>query len=929
MKQCLVLFLFLITIKMGYGQESWRKEMIKLPPSICYASHEIHKSFVKPPVLLKAGSTKKATIIVNYVGFPDSAKLAFQYAVDIWQDLIYSSVPIHIRAFWESLDTDILGSCGPSDYVPNFNSTQIWNCYYPIALVEKMLGQEVNSPTDYEIEASFNKDFTNWYFGVDGNTPTNKYDFASTVLHELTHGLGFDGFFYSDSRGRGGYGGIDGYSAAFDQYVINKNRNSLVDTKLFTNPSIVLHQELTSGWLNFDSKLTDDALPRLYAPSTWTEGSSVYHLNDASYPPGDVNSLMTHAMAMGEANHNPGPKTLAIMGDIGWKSISIKHKPLKDIEVVDTPIDFNAQIESDYDLDLTKLYLIYSSDKFLNADSILLKPTSTPDVFNAKLLPGHDGEIQYYFSAKDIKQRTFVFPSNSPARYLSFKIGIDKTAPVITHDPVKYMLTDKLTAQINAVVTDNIGVKSVRMEYFVNSGPTKSLVLDNSPSTDEYSCNLTFLQGEVADGDQVSYRIVATDISSQSNIGYLPSTGYFTFKIQNDKELPVISHNPVKFLLSTNPSTKISAVVTDNLGVKSVNVEYFINGGFIKELALNKDSADHYSGILDFPKGSVKGGDVISYRIVATDISSQNNMGRFPLSGYNTFKIEGIQDPVARYVTNFDVVNQDFIGSDFTISTPTGFDSKALNSAHPYLSPDTDNTEFNFITILRYPITLNTKGKMTFDEIVLVEPGDAGTKFGDENFWDYVIVEGSKDGGMTWQPFTDGYDSNLQNSWLTLWSSSMAGNNSTAVPTKDLFVKHPAINLIANGNFKAGDTVLIRFRLFSDPYSHGWGWIVDNLAVQDWETVVNPILISSGEIRCFPNPATNQLNIQIDTKNDIQNLILKAYNSSGKLVYNQYFPVRSNIFQTTIDVRSFVAGLYLFTLEPEKGQVITRKIVIR
>lgn len=818
MKQYLVLILFLMSVEMNYGQELWRKEAIKLAPSVCYASHEIHKSFVKPPLKLKGGSTKKSTILVDFIGFPEDAKAAFQYAVSIWQDLVYSPMPIHIKATWESLAADVLGSCSPSDYIPNFNSTQIWNCYYPIALVEKMLGEEVNSSTGYEIEASFNKDFANWYFGVDGNTPTDRYDFVSTVLHELTHGLGFNGFFYSDGRGRGGYGGADGLSAAFDQYVINKNAEKLVDTKLFTNPSIKLYQNFTSQWLKFSTKLVSDSLPRLYAPTTWDSGSSIYHLNDDTYPAGDSNSLMTHAMGKGEANHNPGPNTLAIMYDMGWKSISIKHTPIKDIEYVTAPINFEAQIESDYDLDSTKLYLIYSSNKFLRKDSVRLIPTSSPTIFNVKITPTQTGQIQYYFSARDVKNRTFVFPSNSPIRYLGFTIGIDHTPPVISHDPIK-------------------------------------------------------------------------------------------------------------FLLSSNPTAKITAIATDNIGIKSVKVAYFVNGGLIQELALVNDSADRYTGNLIFPKGSVKGGDIVSYRIVATDISSQSNIGYFPLVGFNTFKIEGIENPVERYVTNFDGVNQDFIGSDFTISTASGFDSPALNSAHPYLSPDTDNTNYNFSTILKYPITLK-KGKMTFDEIALVEPGETGSKFGDQNFWDYVIIEGSKDGGITWKPFADGYDSNLQPSWLKLWNSSIPGNNSNALPTKDLLVKHE-INMLANGNFSVGDVVLVRFRLFSDPYSHGWGWIVDNLAIQDWETAVSPTLLSSGEVICFPNPANDRLNIQINAKNTIQNLILKAYNTSGKLVYIQDLPIGSNLFQTEIDVSSFIPGLYLFTFEPEIGQVITRKIVIQ
>jgi hypothetical protein len=191
-----------------------------------------------------------------------------------------------------------------------------------------------------------------------------------------------------------------------------------------------------------------------------------------------------------------------------------------------------------------------------------------------------------------------------------------------------------------------------------------------------------------------------------------------------------------------------------------------------------------------------------------------------------------------------------------------------------------------------------------------------------------VIVEGSSDNGTSWKPLADGYDSNLQKSWSTLFNGAMTGNNSTAVPTKDLFVNHE-IDLLANGNFKAGDTILVRFRLFSDPYSHGWGWIIDNLKIQDVETGVNPVILSAGEVSYYPNPAKDQLNLEVQSKKNIHKLILKAYNLSGKMVYCQSFSSESMDFSTEIDVSNFIPGLYLFALEPENGQVITRKIQIQ
>lgn len=821
MKEKLVLILFLILVGRSYGQQSWKKEGIKLSPPVCYASHESYHSFIRPPAQyfewLKSGSLRKATIEVTYVGFPPEAKQAFQYAVDIWQNLIYSPVPIHVKASWISLSKDVLGSCGPSDFYKNFNSTEIWNCYYPVALVEKMLGEEVNDEADFEIVAAFNKDFDDWYFGLDGKTPDNQYDLVSTILHELAHGLGFSGLFYS-SRGRGGYGD-DGFPAVFDQFVENKAGQKLVDTELFVNPSTNLNLNLTSGWLNFDTRLVESQSPRLYAPATWDDGSSIYHLDDFTYSSGDPNSLMTPYTAMGEAIHDPGPNTLAIIYDIGWKNISIKHQPLKDIEYIADPINFDAQIESDYDLDSTKLYLVYSSNKFAKTDSVLLDATDIPAHFSAKISKLKYGSLVYFFSATDIKNRRFVFPSGAPSQYLNFKIGIDKEAPVVIHEPVKYML-------------------------------------------------------------------------------------------------------------STSLSAKIDAEVTDNMDVKSVKVEYFIPGGIIENIPLQKDTNDLYTGNLIFQPGSVKDGDLISYRIVAIDVSSQSNVGRLPLSGYYTFKIQGFQNPVEHYSNDFNAGTDDFINTDFAVSTVSGFESPALNSAHPYLSPDADNMNYNFTTILKYPIILKTGGKMSFDEIVLVEPGETGTKFGDENFWDYVIVEGSKDGGISWQPLADGYDSNARTSWLNLFNSSMSGNNSTAIPTKDLFFKHE-IDLLANGNFNIGDVILIRFRLFSDPYSHGWGWIIDNLNIQDFGTDVNPILLSSGEVIYYPNPATDGLNLQVQSKKNIHKLLLKIYNSIGEMVSSQSFPVDSNLFQTVIDVSNFIPGLYLFALEPENGQVITRKILVR
>ena len=50
---------------------------------------------------------------------------------------------------------------------------------------------------------------------------------------------------------------------------------------------------------------------------------------------------------------------------------------------------------------------------------------------------------------------------------------------------------------------------------------------------------------------------------------------------------------------------------------------------------------------------------------------------------------------------------------------------------------------------------------ISYNELVLVEPGETGSLFGSSGFYDYVILEASKDFGKTWFNLIDGYDSRL------------------------------------------------------------------------------------------------------------------------------------------------------------------------
>jgi hypothetical protein len=252
-------------------------------------------------------------IQVTYTGsWAPQAQAAFEASVQIWERLLVSSVPILVDARWEPLGQNILGSAGPTALYPSGST------YYSVALFEAMTGVNQNG-TAFDIEVSINSAYSAWYFGTDGNTPSNLTDLMTIALHELTHGLGsIDTFVWNDGSGSFGLG-PSGWPARYDQFVVNASLQLLTS---FTNPSAALGAQLLSRQLFWNGTMGRRAngghRPRLYAPNPYALGSSVAHLDEDTYPARSPNSLMTPFIAWQEAVHDPGPILLGMFKDMGW-----------------------------------------------------------------------------------------------------------------------------------------------------------------------------------------------------------------------------------------------------------------------------------------------------------------------------------------------------------------------------------------------------------------------------------------------------------------------------------------------------------------------------------------------------------------------------------------------------------------------------------
>jgi hypothetical protein len=284
-------------------------------------------------------SPATATFQVTYVGFGSfpAAQTAFQAALDIWAHLIVSSVPIKVRAEFTSLPSNVLGTAGGQFIWRDFPGAPISGTWYVDALADELSGGDVNAgnPGAFDILASFNSFFANWYFGTDGMTPGGHYDFVSVALHELAHGLGYSGS--ASVNGQVGSIGFSGIPTIYDRFTITETGTPLLS---LPNPSVALGTPLTSGydpanprgpgsyWGGPVGSLGNGELSaRLYTPSTWTAGSSYSHLDENTYPAGNLNSLMTFGIGQAEAIHDPGPVSLGMLDDSGWALSSPPLRP--------------------------------------------------------------------------------------------------------------------------------------------------------------------------------------------------------------------------------------------------------------------------------------------------------------------------------------------------------------------------------------------------------------------------------------------------------------------------------------------------------------------------------------------------------------------------------------------------------------------------
>jgi hypothetical protein len=799
-----VIFFLFLSVQTINAQELIYNKSVT---GVCYAGNKTSRIYVPPPEKFLKNDRSKggSSITVYYTGFSEQAIKAFEYAVSILESILPAGTKTTVLATWEKIEnSSVLGNSSISAFAAGWTIDAFMPvAFYPVALAEKIGGNDLNSDLNGDIIITLNSS-ANWYLGTDGNISANQYDLVTVVLHEMCHGLGF--FDSMDADDRIGWYGISSVPVIYDLFIENLEERSLTDTLEFENYSADLLRELTGDKLYFKGpvlkELTGESRVKLNAPSTWDNGSSISHLDEdfSAYQPF---KLMTPYIDKAEVIHDPGVFTLSILGDIGWINTRIIHDPPDDTENFISELQLSVEIRSDTTYNRDKVGLVYSFDGFENCDTVYMSSINSDDSFTALVnIPSYNKELQYFFFTEDFFLRVF-------------------------HSPSWYQM--------------------MRYKVFIGS----------------------------------------------------------------DTIMPKISHTPAEYYFQTVDSISINVEATDNIGIDSVYMEYRVNDSQSQFIGLIPDSKNRFGVVLSINDLSLAGGDSLQYRIFAKDSASVPNIQVAPNTGFYSVGIVKIGPVISGYSTDFTDAQDDFFNLGFEILRPIGFQKPGLHTKHPYESPEESGDSLNYIAMLRNPLRFDESGLLIeYSDIALVEPGEEGALFGSQDFYDYVIVEASKDFGISWFHLIDGYDARLNSTWLKTFNSSLVNQNSTATAKESMFVKQSDF-ITPSALLKAGDTILIRFRLFSDPYSWGWGWAIQDLKINP---LIDGVEKNSFEsLKIYPNPGKGIIKLTgrdgaISDGNPVR---FEIFNTSGIPVTKGYTLVG---YESVIDISSLPSGMYIIIL---------------
>jgi photosystem II stability/assembly factor-like uncharacterized protein len=284
-------------------------------------------------------------------------------------------------------------------------------------------------------------------------------------------------------------------------------------------------------------------------------------------------------------------------------------------------------------------------------------------------------------------------------------------------------------------------------------------------------------------------------------------------------------------------------------------------------------------------------------------------------------KSRTIYAAVETLTENFNTLETTFFGDLYAAET-SGFSTALLDSSHPYEN-GADHTGY-----LGTPIIIKSGAALNYSDVAIVEPGDPGSAYPDENMRDYVTVEGTNDGD-NWEILVTPYDARFNSSWQEAYDNSGSGNES--------MMQNHYIDLTLH--YPIDEKIYLRYRLFADANTNAWGWAIDDVQVTNCvsSTTGDRLLVNKFKlIGNFPNPFNPSTTIRFTLEKDGP-VSLHIYNNLGQLVKalcNNVTLTSGAVHQKIWDGRNesgqqAASGTYYYELTSGEKVTIKKMVLIR
>jgi hypothetical protein len=144
-----------------------------------------------------------------------------------------------------------------------------------------------------------------------------------------------------------------------------------------------------------------------------------------------------------------------------------------------------------------------------------------------------------------------------------------------------------------------------------------------------------------------------------------------------------------------------------------------------------------------------------------------------------------------------------------------------------------------------------------------------------------------------------------------VWTSLYDSNTD---PTASNYLHH---KIDMTKKFKSGDVIFIRFHLYSDEATVGWGWAFDNLKIQDGASAVeieNTLPTNYSLSQNFPNPFNPETTIKFSLPQRSR-VKLEIFDALGRVVSTLVNgELDAGSYKYNWNASNFASGVYVYRI---------------